>query len=115
MSKKSKMLFAAGASAALALFVGVIPAQAAYDSGAQTHGCGSDYGRLTARISPEAANSWAPGDWNENGGSPMYHAPASSSRNIVDMQNNGYGGGYWRLVSGGNATSVNPSCSPAGL
>lgn len=96
------------------LFAGVVPAHAVYDSGVQSRACGGQYGRLSVNLSPSSANTWAPGDWNTNGGL-MQHNPAGPTwRTVVDHQNLGSGGGYWRIYTGGSVAQVSPGCSAAG-
>lgn len=110
-----KRLAVAGVAVIATLFVGSMPANAYYDSGVKSHGCGSQYGKLTAQIAGGPANTWAPGDWNSNGGSPQYHAHSSTAwLSITDMQNVGSGGGYWRLFTGDSARNVTPGCSAFG-
>lgn len=112
---KKRASFSVTCAAVVAtLFAGVVPAHAVYDSGVQSRGCSGQYGKLSVRLSPSAANTWAPGDWNNNGGLLQHHKPATAWRNVVDHQNLGSGGGYWRICTGGSVTQVAPGCSAAG-
>ncbi|MBX3104447.1 MAG: hypothetical protein IT191_01195 [Microbacteriaceae bacterium] len=108
--KRSKLL-AIATLIGVAITLGTGGLAFAYeDSGIGSHACGSQYGLLKV-VQQGSGNSWAPGDWS---GSPQWNTYTSYFRTIYDYESSGYGGGYWRLTTNGQYSSITPKCTPNG-
>lgn len=97
--------------------LGTPNAYAHKDSGVQSWGCGMKFGKLTINLRG-SANTAAPGDWNPDLPGNHHHLQWQESvkyfRVVHDHQNEGPGGGRWRVGANDTYSYATPSCSSIG-